>query len=121
MAAAHVTPPQTPSGEPVGVLDGGDESGLPESEYVLRLYVTGMTARSHMAISATRAICEEFLAGRYALDVIDISRHPEVTQREQIIASPTLIKYLPLPLRRLVGDLSQRDRVLAGLGLYEPS
>ena len=60
--------------------------------------------------------------GRKAFtDVIDICRHPEVTQPEQIIASPTLIKYLPLPLRRLVGDLSQRERVLAGLGLYEPS
>ena len=87
--------------------------------YVLRLYVTGMTARSQTAIAATKAICEEFLGGRYALEVIDITRHPEVTQQEQIIASPTLVKQLPLPLRRLVGDLSRRDRVLAGLGLHE--
>jgi circadian clock protein KaiB len=87
------------------------------SRYVLRLYVTGMTPRSVAAIETTKRTCEEFLHGRYELEVIDISKHPALAQGEQIIAAPTLVKRLPLPLRRLVGDLSNQDRVLLGLDL----
>jgi circadian clock protein KaiB len=87
------------------------------SRYVLRLYVTGMTPRSLVAIESTKRTCEEFLQGRYDLEVIDISKQPALAQGEQIIAAPTLIKQLPLPLRRLVGDLSNQERVLFGLDL----
>jgi circadian clock protein KaiB len=85
--------------------------------YVLRLYVTGLTPRSLAAIEATKRTCEEFLQGRYDLDVIDLSKHPALATGEQIIAAPTLIKQLPKPLRRLVGDLSGQERVLLGLDL----
>jgi circadian clock protein KaiB len=85
--------------------------------YVLRLYVTGMTARSARAVSNLRDICNEYLDGRYDLEVIDIYQQPVLTKGEQIIAAPTLIKKLPLPMRRIIGDMSDRDRVLLGLDL----
>src|ERR1700681_4907832 len=86
-------------------------------EFVLRLFVTGNTTRSVRAIDNIRRICEEHLAGRYALEVVDVYRHPEMAKQEQIIAAPTLVKQLPLPLRRLVGDLSDRAKVLIGLNI----
>jgi circadian clock protein KaiB len=90
----------------------------PKAEnYLLRLYVTGMTPRSTRAIENIRTICEEFLKGRYELEIVDIYQHPNLAQGEQIIAAPTLIKKLPAPLRRLVGDLSNKERVLLGLDL----
>ena len=85
--------------------------------FLLRLFVTGMTPRSTDAIARIKAICEEFLDGRYDLEVIDIYQQPEAARGEQIVATPTLIKKLPPPLRRLVGDLSDRDRVLLGLDI----
>jgi circadian clock protein KaiB len=85
--------------------------------YVLRLYVTGMTSRSVQAISCLRAVCEEQLPGRYDLEVIDLYQQPERARGEQIIAAPTLVKMLPRPERRLIGDLSDRQRVLTGLNL----
>ena len=85
--------------------------------YVLRLYVTGMTARATRAIENVRAICDEHLHGRYDLQIVDVYQQPALAKREQIIAAPTLIKKLPLPLRRIIGDMSQRDRVLLGLNL----
>lgn len=85
--------------------------------YVLRLYVTGMTARATRAIQNVREICDEHLAGRYDLEVIDVYRQPALARDEQIIASPTLVKKLPLPLRRIIGDMTHRDRVLLGLDL----
>ena len=89
------------------------------SHYVLRLYVTGLTPRSLAAIETTKRTCEEFLQGRYDLEVIDLSKHPALAEGEQIIAVPTLIKLLPKPLRRLVGDLSDQERVLLGLDLRQ--
>lgn len=89
--------------------------------YVLRLYVTGMTARATRAIENVRKICEEHLKGRYDLEVIDVYQQPILARDEQIIAAPTLVKRLPLPLRRIIGDMSQRDRVLVGLDLIRPS
>lgn len=89
----------------------------PEKRYVLRLFVTGMTARSSDAIRIIRALCEEHLADRYDLEVIDLYSDPARARDEQIIAAPTLVKKLPLPLRKLIGNLSQKDRVLVGLDL----
>lgn len=85
--------------------------------FVLRLYVTGLTPRSTQAISSVKTLCEEELKGRYELEVIDLVKQPELAKAEDIIAVPTLIKKLPLPLRRLIGDLSNRERVLLGLDL----
>ncbi len=85
--------------------------------YLLRLYVTGMTPRSTQAFAALKAICEEHLRGRYDLEVIDIYEHPALAKDEQIIAAPTLVKKLPAPLRRLIGNLSTKERVLLGLDL----
>ena len=89
--------------------------------YVLRLYVTGMTPRSSRAVKNLQAICDEYLKGRYDLDVIDIYQQPVLTKGEQIIAAPTLIKKLPLPMRRIIGDMSNRERVLLGLDLVRVS
>ena len=83
--------------------------------YALRLYVAGMTPRSARAIANIKAICEDHLKGLYALQVIDLYQHPELAEGEQIIALPTLIRKLPPPLRRMIGDLSDRDKVLVGL------
>lgn len=85
--------------------------------YVLRLYVTGSTPRSSKAIQNIRALCEQHLRGRYDLEVIDIYQQPVLARGEQIIAAPTLIKKLPAPLRKFVGDLSNTERVLMGLDL----
>jgi circadian clock protein KaiB len=86
-------------------------------DYVLRLYVTGQTPRSVTAIENMRRICAEHLSERYTLEVIDIYQHPEACQEQQIIAAPTLIKVLPHPLRRIIGDLSNTQKVLVGLDL----
>ena len=85
--------------------------------YVLRLYVTGMTTRSERAVRNLQGICDEYLKERYDLEVIDIYQQPVLAKGEQIIAAPTLIKKLPLPMRRIIGDMSNRDRVLVGLDL----
>ena len=99
--------------------DSEGASGLqqPEEKYVLRLFVTGMTPRSTEAFATIKALCEEHLQGRYELEVIDIYEHPELAKDEQIVAVPTLVKKLPLPLRRLIGNLSVKERVLLGLNL----
>ncbi len=88
-----------------------------KQHYKLRLYVTGMTPQSTRAIQNIQRICEEHLKGRYELEVVDIYQQPTLAQGEQIIAAPTLVKNLPLPLRRLIGDLSSTERVLLGLDL----
>jgi circadian clock protein KaiB len=85
--------------------------------YVLSLFVTGSTPKSLRAIRNIRALCEERLHGRYELKVVDIYQHPEQVKPEKIIVTPTLIKKLPLPLRRLIGDLSNKDRLLLGLDI----
>jgi circadian clock protein KaiB len=94
-----------------------DDPVVPPVQYVLRLYVTGMTPRSVSAVNNLRAICKEYLDGRYDLEVIDLYQQPVLAQGEQIVAAPTLVKKLPLPTRRIVGDMSDRDRVLHGLDL----
>lgn len=88
-------------------------------EYELRLYVISSTPQSMRAVANIRRICEDHLAGRYALEVIDLAEHPYLAEGEQIIAAPTLVKKLPVPLRRFIGDLSKTERVLLGLDLRE--
>jgi circadian clock protein KaiB len=83
--------------------------------YVLRLYVTGTSPRAQVAIANLRRICEQDLRGQYDLEIIDVLEHPEVAETEKILATPTLIKQLPPPLRRVIGDLSDKEKVLLGL------
>jgi circadian clock protein KaiB len=88
-----------------------------QESYLLRLYVAGATAQSTRAIVDARRICEEHLAHRYQLEVIDIYQRPVLARDEQIVAVPTLVRHLPAPLKRLVGDLSNSERILVGLDL----
>ncbi len=96
-------------------MSGSGESQKPENTYRLRLFVAGNTPRSQMAIENLRQICDAHLANRIDLEVIDIYQQPEFAGEYQIIAAPTLLKMLPLPVRRIVGDLSETERVLRGL------
>lgn len=86
-------------------------------KYLLRLYVTGQTPRSLQSVESLQRLCEKHLAGRFSLEVIDIYQQPALAAEGQIIAAPTLIKAMPLPLRRLVGDFSDSERVVLGLDL----
>ena len=88
-----------------------------QTKYVLRLYVSGSTLKSALAVKNIKQVCEQHLDGRYDLEIIDICQHANLARDEQIVAVPTLIKRLPSPLRRLVGDLSNLKRVLFGLDL----
>jgi len=88
-----------------------------QAMYVLRLYVSGSTLKSGLAVENIKRICEHHLKDRYDLEVIDIYQQPHLARDEQIVAVPTLVKRLPLPVRRLVGDLSNLKKVLAGLDL----
>lgn len=83
--------------------------------FLLKLYITGRTVRAERALRNLEKICEEDLGGRYTLEVIDIAEHPQLAEDERILATPLLIKQLPPPLRRLIGDLSDREQVLLGL------
>ena len=87
------------------------------AHYCLKLFITGTTPRCTRAIKNIRAICEDSLAGRYDLEVIDIYQHPEQAKPEQIVVTPTLVKKLPLPFRRMIGDLSNNERVMVGLDI----
>jgi circadian clock protein KaiB len=88
-----------------------------KERFVLRLYVSGLTARSRQAIENIRRLCEQHLAGRHELQIIDIYQQPELAKDQQLIAAPTLVKKLPLPLRKLVGDMQDSARVLVMLGV----
>jgi len=81
-------------------------------EYILKLYVTGQTPRAERAIANLRRLCEHEFAGRYEIEVIDVLEHPELAEQERILATPTLVRFLPPPLRRVIGDLSDSDKVL---------
>jgi circadian clock protein KaiB len=86
--------------------------------YRLRLYITGRTAHSNRAIENLRQICESELNGQYEVEVIDVLENPGLAEREKILATPTLVKRLPEPVRKIIGDLSDRERVLLGLDIY---
>jgi circadian clock protein KaiB len=98
------------------MTDDANQPDRPGEQYKLRLFITGSTPRSTRAIENMRRICED-LKGQYDLEVIDIYQHPEAARENQIVAAPTLVKILPEPLRRIIGDLSDKERVLAGLNL----
>jgi circadian clock protein KaiB len=88
-----------------------------EVEYNLRLYVAGQTARSLHAFANLKKICEEHLAGRYKIEVVDLLQNPQLARGDQILALPTLVRKLPAPVRKIIGDLSNTERVLVGLDL----
>jgi len=88
-----------------------------KGNYILRLYVSGMTPNSRKAIENTKKICEEHLNGCYELEIIDIYQQPIFAKEGQIVAAPTLVKELPPPLRKFIGDMSQTERILLGLDL----
>lgn len=88
-----------------------------ENQWILRLYVAGETARSLAVFANLRKICDEYLANRHSIEVIDLSKQPELAQNDQIVALPTLVRKLPVPVRRVIGDLSNLDKVLVGMDL----
>jgi len=90
-----------------------------KKSYVLILYIAGVTPRSTNAIINIKKICEKYLKGRYELEVIDIYKQPVLAKGEQVLAVPTLIKKLPLPLRKFIGDMSDTERILVGLDLKQ--
>lgn len=90
---------------------------LENPHFVLRLFVTGMTPRSTRAIRAVRSLCEERLKDRFELEIVDVYQQPAMIQDEQVFATPTLIKYEPAPLRRIIGDMTDTNRLCFGLGI----
>ena len=97
------------------------QTQAPGQGYNLRLYVAGQTPKSIAAIGNLRKLCEQYLAGRYSIDIIDLMREPDLAQMHQIVAVPTLIRELPEPIRRIIGDLSNTQRVLLGLDVDPPT
>ena len=94
---------------------GGDRKEAVLSQYLLKLYVTGNTPKAEVAIANLRRICDDELQGRYELQIIDVLEQPQAAEDDRILATPTLIKRLPPPLRRVIGDLSDKHKVLLGL------
>jgi circadian clock protein KaiB len=90
---------------------------IPSEKYFLRLYVTGLTPRSTRAIKCVRDVCEQHLTGHYELEIIDVYQTPSRLVQDQVVAIPTLVKSAPVPVRLMVGDMSNRQRLLQGLGL----
>jgi circadian clock protein KaiB len=101
--------------------EDGSETADPAKEWQLRLYVAGQTPRSVAALANLRQICEEHLAGKYEIEVIDLLERPQLAKGEQIVAIPTLVRRLPEPVRKIIGDLSDEERVLIGLDLRPKS
>jgi len=102
-------------------MTGGEDRALPEREnrefWELRLYIAGRTMKADRAIENLNQICQEHLTGKYRIEVIDLLENPELAKGDEIIAIPTLIRRLPPPLRKIIGDLSQTERVLVGLDI----
>ena len=90
-------------------------TGASENRYLLKLYVTGTSPRAELAIANLRRICDQELQGQYQLEIIDVAEQPQLAEDDKILATPTLIKHLPPPLRRVIGDLSDKGKVLLGL------
>lgn len=119
----HAGPP-TPT-DPAPSMSGGgtssevraDGTPAPRARFELRLYVAGQTPKSMRAIENLRRVCEEHMAGRYSIELIDLLENPQLAQGDQIIAVPTLVRKLPQPIRKIIGDLSDTERVLVGLQL----
>ena len=100
------------------VRDGHREPG--SKFWELRLYVAGQTPRSLSALVNLKRICDEHLAGKYRIEVVDLIKNPQLAKDDQIFAIPTLVRKLPEPLRKIIGDLSSTERVLVGLQIREP-
>lgn len=92
-------------------------TGPQNNKWMLRLYVAGEASKSLTAFTNLKKICEEYLPNRHAIEVVDLAKHPELAQSDQIVALPTLVRKLPEPVRRVIGDLSNLDRVLVGMDL----
>src|SRR6186713_1628356 len=95
--------------------DGG--SNMPSEKFELRLYVAGQTPKAVRAFANLRRICDEHLAGRYSIEVVDLVENPALGRGDQILALPTLVRRLPTPIKKIIGDLSNTERVLVGLDL----
>lgn len=108
-----------------GVFETGHADGsrtTPDRElFKLRLYVAGQTPKSLAAISNLRKVCQDHLAGRFSIEIIDLIKDPQLAEGDQILAVPTLVRRLPEPLKRIIGDLSNTERVLVGLDIREKS
>jgi circadian clock protein KaiB len=112
--------PSSPEQERVDAVAGPGDSGAEASAaeaYLLRLYVAGETPKSLAAIRNLRALCATHLAGQYSIEVIDLRVNPQLAAADQILAIPTVVRHLPSPLRKVIGDLSDAERVLVGLDL----
>lgn len=102
---------------PFGTTETSNAALAKKDTYVLRLYVAGQTPKSIVAFNNLKRICEEHLEGRYSIEVIDLMEHPQLASGHQILAIPTLVREIPQPLKRIIGDLSNTERVLVGLDL----
>jgi circadian clock protein KaiB len=112
-AGSAPTPGRRPRA--LAAMNRAGHEGVLLSKYVLKLYVAGSSSRTERAITNIRRICEEELGNRYELVIIDVLENPQLAEDDKILATPTLIKHLPPPLRRVIGDLSDKDKVLLGL------
>jgi circadian clock protein KaiB len=97
------------------------QAGPAAERWSLRLYIAGQTPRSLSAFANLKKLCEEHLAGRYEIEVIDLLKRPELGQKDQIVALPTLVRKLPEPIKRIIGDLSNSERVRLGIDLLHPA
>ena len=111
------TMPATPKAKPDRPARVGTARKAKPDTYILRLYVAGQTPKSIAALANLKKICEEHLAGRYQIQVVDLLENPQLARGDQILAIPTLVRKLPLPMRKIIGDLSNTERVLIGLDL----
>ena len=111
-------PPPPAISDSAGTIDAG--AGMVSTLFELRLYTTGVTPRSARAVANVRRLCETHLPGRYALEIVDILQEPGRLREDQVLAAPTLIKRLPLPARRFIGDMSRTEVILKGLDLPPP-
>lgn len=111
--------PNRAKSPPAPALAASPPSRAAGQKHSFRLYVAGQTGRSALALQNLQAICDELLAGRYTIEVVDLLKHPELASTDEIIAIPTLVRRHPKPFRKILGDLSDRSRVLVGLDLLE--
>ncbi|MFO7604787.1 MAG: circadian clock KaiB family protein [Desulfurivibrionaceae bacterium] len=103
-----------------GEKGAGKKKAKEELPFDLRLYVAGQTPKSLTAIANLKKICEEHLLGQYRIEVIDLLKNPQLAQGDQILAIPTLVRKLPEPIKKIIGDLSSTERVLVGLDIRAP-
>lgn len=103
----------------IETTDKKESSNETKEVYQLRLYVAGQTPRSIAALANLKKICEKYLAGKYQIEIVDLQKNPQLAKGDQIFAIPTLVRKLPPPIRKIIGDLSNTERVLVGLDIRE--